>query len=283
MSELGTPTVDVPVLVIGGSLVGLATSMFLAQHGVDVLSVEKHHGTAIHPRAGYFQLRTIELMRVAGIEDRVRAARSSCTTPTAVSTPSRRWQDGRSPTTSPTSTVVSKTSARRAACSCPSKCSSRSCCSAPRVRGPLPVLDRARPLRAGRLGRDCDGAQRYRRHRGSDPGWLHGRLRREPKPDSREPRHRDDRPRAAVAQCDDLLPSRLFGGAARQEPRRDLRQQSASARLLPAREDRPRRVPGGVHRRRHQRTGSQVRSRQGHRRPGCSIGPRGGRRPRSRG
>jgi 2-polyprenyl-6-methoxyphenol hydroxylase-like FAD-dependent oxidoreductase len=66
--------IDVPVLVVGGSLVGLATSMFLAQHGVEVLSVEKHHGTAIHPRAGYFQLRTIELMRVAGIEDRVRAA-----------------------------------------------------------------------------------------------------------------------------------------------------------------------------------------------------------------
>ena len=68
------PDIDVPVLVIGGSLVGLATSMFLAQHGIEVLSVEKHHGTAIHPRAGYFQLRTIELMRVAGIEDRVRAA-----------------------------------------------------------------------------------------------------------------------------------------------------------------------------------------------------------------
>lgn len=75
MSESGTGAgVDVPVLVIGGSLVGLATSMFVAQHGVDVLSVEKHHGTAIHPRAGYFQLRTIELMRIAGIEDRVRAA-----------------------------------------------------------------------------------------------------------------------------------------------------------------------------------------------------------------
>jgi 2-polyprenyl-6-methoxyphenol hydroxylase-like FAD-dependent oxidoreductase len=66
--------VEVEVLVIGGSMVGLATSMFLAQHGVDVLSVEKHHGTAIHPRAGYFQLRTMELMRIAGIEDRVRAA-----------------------------------------------------------------------------------------------------------------------------------------------------------------------------------------------------------------
>ena len=75
MSELGSSdAVDVPVLVIGGSLVGLSTSMFLAQHGIDVLSVEKHHGTAIHPRAGYFQLRTIELMRIAGIEDRVRAA-----------------------------------------------------------------------------------------------------------------------------------------------------------------------------------------------------------------
>ena len=68
------PEIEVPVLVVGGSMVGLATAMFLAHHGVEVLSVEKHHGTAIHPRAGYFQLRTMELMRVAGIEDRVRAA-----------------------------------------------------------------------------------------------------------------------------------------------------------------------------------------------------------------
>ncbi len=65
---------DVPVLVIGGSLVGLATAMFLAKHGVPCLSIEKHRGTAIHPRAGYFQLRTLELMREAGIEAKVRAA-----------------------------------------------------------------------------------------------------------------------------------------------------------------------------------------------------------------
>jgi 2-polyprenyl-6-methoxyphenol hydroxylase-like FAD-dependent oxidoreductase len=63
-----------PVLIVGGSLVGLATAMFLAQHGVETLSVEKHESTAIHPRAGYFQLRTMELMRVAGIEGKVRAA-----------------------------------------------------------------------------------------------------------------------------------------------------------------------------------------------------------------
>ncbi len=64
----------VPVLVVGGSLVGLSTSMFLGLHGVPCLSVEKHRQTAIHPRAGYFQLRTLELMRIAGIEDRVTRA-----------------------------------------------------------------------------------------------------------------------------------------------------------------------------------------------------------------
>jgi 2-polyprenyl-6-methoxyphenol hydroxylase-like FAD-dependent oxidoreductase len=74
MSDGQGVDIEVPVLVVGGSMIGLATAMFLAQHGVEVLSIEKHHGTAIHPRAGYFQLRTNELMRVAGIEDRVRAA-----------------------------------------------------------------------------------------------------------------------------------------------------------------------------------------------------------------
>jgi 2-polyprenyl-6-methoxyphenol hydroxylase-like FAD-dependent oxidoreductase len=59
------------VLVVGGSLVGLATSMFLGSHRVSCLSIEKHRGTAIHPRAGYFQLRTLELMRLAGIDDKV--------------------------------------------------------------------------------------------------------------------------------------------------------------------------------------------------------------------
>ena len=65
---------EAPVLIVGGSLVGLGAAMFLAKHGVQTLSIEKHRGTAIHPRAGYFQLRTIELMREAGIEAKVRAA-----------------------------------------------------------------------------------------------------------------------------------------------------------------------------------------------------------------
>ena len=62
---------EYPVLIIGGSLVGLSVSMFLAMHGIKSLIIEKHQGTAIHPRAGYFQLRTLEMLRQAGIEDKV--------------------------------------------------------------------------------------------------------------------------------------------------------------------------------------------------------------------
>ena len=63
---------EVPVLIVGGSLVGLTTAMLLGHHGVPSLSVERHAGTAIHPRAGHFQLRTMELLRQLGLEERVR-------------------------------------------------------------------------------------------------------------------------------------------------------------------------------------------------------------------
>jgi 2-polyprenyl-6-methoxyphenol hydroxylase-like FAD-dependent oxidoreductase len=59
---------EIPVLVIGGSLVGLTSAMFLARHGVEVLAVERHPGTAIHPRAGHLHLRTLELMRSVDLE-----------------------------------------------------------------------------------------------------------------------------------------------------------------------------------------------------------------------
>src|ERR687886_469879 len=67
------PDDEVPVLIVGGSLVGLTTAMLLGHHGVPSLSVERHAGTAIHPRAGHFQLRTMELLRQLGLEERVRA------------------------------------------------------------------------------------------------------------------------------------------------------------------------------------------------------------------
>src|SRR6185295_5457223 len=63
---------EIGVLVVGGSLVGLTTAMLLGHHGVPSLSVERHAGTAIHPRAGHFQLRTMEVIRQMGLEERVR-------------------------------------------------------------------------------------------------------------------------------------------------------------------------------------------------------------------
>lgn len=66
------PADYVPVLIVGGSLVGLATTLFLADQGVETLTVERHSGTAIHPRAGHFHLRTLELLRSVGLEEVVR-------------------------------------------------------------------------------------------------------------------------------------------------------------------------------------------------------------------
>ena len=59
------------VLVAGGSLVGLSTSVLLAGYGVPHLVVESHRGTAIHPRAASFHQRTMEVFRSAGLQSAV--------------------------------------------------------------------------------------------------------------------------------------------------------------------------------------------------------------------
>ena len=56
--------------------------MLLGHHGVPSLSVERHAGTAIHPRAGHFQLRTMEVIRQIGLEERVRAKSLETYSPT---------------------------------------------------------------------------------------------------------------------------------------------------------------------------------------------------------
>src|SRR5919202_2656935 len=73
---------QIPVLIIGGSLVGLTTAMLLGHHGVPSLAVGRHAGTAIHPRAGHFQLRTMETLRQMGLEERVRAKSAETYSPT---------------------------------------------------------------------------------------------------------------------------------------------------------------------------------------------------------
>ncbi|HEU5469224.1 MAG TPA: FAD-dependent monooxygenase [Actinophytocola sp.] len=64
----------VPVLIVGGSLVGLSASLLLADRGVEHILVERHPGTAIHPRAAMFHQRTMEIFRQVGLQDAVEAA-----------------------------------------------------------------------------------------------------------------------------------------------------------------------------------------------------------------
>jgi 2-polyprenyl-6-methoxyphenol hydroxylase-like FAD-dependent oxidoreductase len=65
---------DVPVLIVGGSLVGLSTAVFLGHHGVPALVLERHRGTAIHPRAALVSQRTIETYRAVGLQEEVEEA-----------------------------------------------------------------------------------------------------------------------------------------------------------------------------------------------------------------
>ncbi|MGH9692937.1 MAG: FAD-dependent monooxygenase, partial [Bryobacteraceae bacterium] len=68
-------TIDktVDVLVVGGGGCGLATSIFLADQGVDFLTVERHASTSILPKAHYLNQRTMEIFRQHGLADDVHA------------------------------------------------------------------------------------------------------------------------------------------------------------------------------------------------------------------
>ncbi|MFF9909237.1 FAD-dependent oxidoreductase [Streptomyces sp. NPDC013457] len=65
-----------PVLIVGGSLVGLSTSLFLGRLGVPHTLVERHAATSIHPRGRGNNVRTMELFRGAGVERQIQAAAS---------------------------------------------------------------------------------------------------------------------------------------------------------------------------------------------------------------
>ncbi len=62
------PDIEVPVLIVGGSLVGMSAALLLGHHGVPALVVEHHRGTAIHPRAAMITQRTMEVFRTVGVE-----------------------------------------------------------------------------------------------------------------------------------------------------------------------------------------------------------------------
>ncbi|MFE8989463.1 FAD-dependent monooxygenase [Streptomyces collinus] len=61
------------VLIVGGSMVGLAQALFLARQGIRPVLVERHAEISAHPRAQAASPRTMELLRALGLEDAVRA------------------------------------------------------------------------------------------------------------------------------------------------------------------------------------------------------------------
>ncbi|MCT2542143.1 FAD-dependent monooxygenase [Streptomyces atratus] len=68
--------IRVPVLIVGGSLVGLSASLFLGRLGIEHLLVEKHRATSTHPRGRGNNVRTMEVFRTAGAEAGIRRAAS---------------------------------------------------------------------------------------------------------------------------------------------------------------------------------------------------------------
>jgi putative polyketide hydroxylase len=67
----------VPVLIVGGGIVGLSASILLSYQGINSVVIERHSDTSIHPRARSVNARTMEIFRQLGIDDRAREAGAS--------------------------------------------------------------------------------------------------------------------------------------------------------------------------------------------------------------
>ncbi|HJX42092.1 MAG TPA: FAD-dependent monooxygenase [Geodermatophilus sp.] len=74
MTGTTTPRTQEPdVLVAGAGPAGLTTAISLARHGIGVLVVERRPTLSGLPRAASISVRTMELMRSWGLEERIRA------------------------------------------------------------------------------------------------------------------------------------------------------------------------------------------------------------------
>lgn len=73
-STVNTSDHHVPVLIVGGGIVGLSAALFLQRHGITPLLVERHEAPSIHPRARAVSARTMELFRELGLEQAIRDA-----------------------------------------------------------------------------------------------------------------------------------------------------------------------------------------------------------------
>ncbi|MCO5997356.1 FAD-dependent monooxygenase [Actinoallomurus rhizosphaericola] len=67
------PPARVPVLIVGGSIVGASAALFLAARGITPVLVEKHTAVSTRPRAKLFYPRTMEAYRSVGADQDVYA------------------------------------------------------------------------------------------------------------------------------------------------------------------------------------------------------------------
>ncbi|HJP80286.1 MAG TPA: FAD-dependent monooxygenase [Pseudonocardiaceae bacterium] len=67
----------VPVLIVGGGMVGLSAAVFAASQGIDCQLVERRSTTSSQPRSRGLNPRTMELMRSVGLEEAIRQAPSA--------------------------------------------------------------------------------------------------------------------------------------------------------------------------------------------------------------
>ncbi|KAG9659481.1 hypothetical protein KCU64_g3827, partial [Aureobasidium melanogenum] len=68
-SNIPLETDEIPVIIIGSSMVGMFMGLLLGYHGIRSVSFDRHPSTAIHPRAALFLLRTVEVLRQLGLEE----------------------------------------------------------------------------------------------------------------------------------------------------------------------------------------------------------------------
>lgn len=64
---------DIPVLIVGGGIVGLSAGLFLHQHHVPFILIERSPAGSPLPRARGFSARTLELYRSVGLQDDIEA------------------------------------------------------------------------------------------------------------------------------------------------------------------------------------------------------------------
>ena len=240
---------EIPVLIVGGSLVGLddrhaarpprrAVAVGRAPRGHRDPSARgpfpaAHHGGAAPARARGARAREVAGdLQPDGRHHRRRVARRARAR--HLRQGAQRGRRGLQPDGA---RLHQPGRARAAAARARARARRDACATAPRrSRSSRTTTASTVTLRDLDSGDERDGARAIRRRRG-----------RQSQPDARAAGDRHARPRGALAQHHDLLPRRLRRAAARPQPGRDLRAQPAAARVLPDRPQRRQRLPRHQH------------------------------------